>query len=525
MWLEQTLSSSRRRVLIILTLLAVTLTYSIFSVGRLSELAGSAAQREPADGSLNPSIWVYCEDAGLCGKDHKACWLKHLAHPTAVEPSKKGPNVGWTSGFITRPRQTRAAQVPADDDRRYHTVITAQGSAVHWQSRVGYYWFLKTKRDCQAAGKRVLGVSEGGVIVPSMPPEMRARGPGRGMAALAAASGRPPPPRQGPAWGGQAPRAEARGPMKNAMWSRSAPRPPTIPPPQMGGFTRLLHSGKEDDLMAEIPTWVAQPLPPEHPDHGYVVLNRPYALLQWIKGAVIPEKYVLMSEPDHVWLKPMPNLMTGTTPAAFPFFYIEPSKKEFLPIVQKFVGPISRVEAEEIAPIGNAPTFMSVADMKNVMPIWFNISIAVHNDEAASKAWGWVQEMYAFTLSCYKAGIRDISLFLKARGPCGVMTSQPPWDSSMDPYYILHYTYGMDYTKEGVFTPGKIGEWRFDKRAYSLRPPPRNLGEPPEGMKNDLVRHLIHAINEASSIIPDWDDYSATGVAKQFWDGKTFATA
>lgn len=55
MWLEQTLSSSRRRVLIILTLLAVTLTYSIFSVGRLSELAGSAAQREPADGSLNPS--------------------------------------------------------------------------------------------------------------------------------------------------------------------------------------------------------------------------------------------------------------------------------------------------------------------------------------------------------------------------------------------------------------------------------------------------------------------------------------
>lgn len=89
------------------------------------------------------TVWVYCEDAGLCGKDHKACWLKHLvsvakspapvhamarpclpaehphtvppslaqAHPTAVEPSKKGPNVGWTSGFIPRPRQTRAAQV------------------------------------------------------------------------------------------------------------------------------------------------------------------------------------------------------------------------------------------------------------------------------------------------------------------------------------------------------------------------------------------------------------------------------
>lgn len=30
---------------------------------------------------------------------------------------------------------------------------------------------------------------------------------------------------------------------------------------------------------------------------------------QWIQQADIPEKFVLMSEPDHVWLKPMPNLM------------------------------------------------------------------------------------------------------------------------------------------------------------------------------------------------------------------------
>lgn len=39
-------------------------------------------------------------------------------------------------------------------------------------------------------------------------------------------------------------------------------------------------------------------------------------------------------------------------PAAFPFFYIEPWKKEYLPITAKFLGPISRVEAEKIAPIG-----------------------------------------------------------------------------------------------------------------------------------------------------------------------------
>lgn len=78
-----------------------------------------------------------------------------------------------------------------NDDRKYHIVVSAQGSAVHWQSRVHYYWYKKMKKRCEAAG-----------------------------------------------------------------------------PCQIGGFTRLLHSGVPDDLMNEIPTFVAQTLPPEHPDHG-----------------------------------------------------------------------------------------------------------------------------------------------------------------------------------------------------------------------------------------------------------------
>lgn len=48
-----------------------------------------------------------------------------------------------------------------------------------------------------------------------------------------------------------------------------------------GGFTRILHSGQADDLMEEMPTFVAQPLPRDKHDHkGYVVLNRPYAIKQ-----------------------------------------------------------------------------------------------------------------------------------------------------------------------------------------------------------------------------------------------------
>ena len=83
----------------------------------------------------------------------------------------------------------------------------------------------------------------------------------------------------------------------------------------MGGFTRLLHSGKADDLMDEIPTMVVDPLPADMVEHSwYVVLNRPYAFVQWIKAQKIPEKYVFMSEPDHVFLRPLPNFMTSDAP-------------------------------------------------------------------------------------------------------------------------------------------------------------------------------------------------------------------
>ncbi len=64
-----------------------------------------------------------------------------------------------------------------------------------------------------------------------------------------------------------------------------------------------------------------------------------------------------------------------------------------------------------------------------------------------SQAWGWVQEMYGFTIAAWLAGIKKFDLYLN-------MMSQPPWDTRLNmtdkkPYYILHYTYGMDYKLTG----------------------------------------------------------------------------
>ncbi|CAI5457743.1 unnamed protein product [Closterium sp. Yama58-4] len=95
----------------------------------------------------------------------------------------------------------------------------------------------------------------------------------------------------------------------------------------MGGFTRVLHTGKEDELMDEIPTFVVNPLPPQQ-QTDYVVLNRPYAFVQWIQQATFPEEYVWMAEPDHLILRPIPNLSVGDMPSAFPFHYIEPAKNK-----------------------------------------------------------------------------------------------------------------------------------------------------------------------------------------------------
>lgn len=78
----------------------------------------------------------------------------------------------------------------------------------------------------------------------------------------------------------------------------------------------------------------------------------------------------------------------------------------------------------------------------------------------------------------------------------------------------------MDYALNGTFTPGLIGEWRFDKRSYGQKPPPRNLADPPAGMTNDLVRSLINIINNATKTIPGWDDYVSSGHASQSWDGQ-----
>lgn len=62
-----------------------------------------------------------------------------------------------------------------------------------------------------------------------------------------------------------------------------------------------------------------------------------------------------MAEPDHIFLKPLPNLIFEQYPSAFPFFYIKPVEHEAT--VRKFfpkeMGPVTNID-----PIGNSPVII-----------------------------------------------------------------------------------------------------------------------------------------------------------------------
>lgn len=89
------------------------------------------------------------------------------------------------------------------------------------------------------------------------------------------------------------------------------------------------------------------------------IINPPLFSLFWSNFILLHNNskcsYILMAEPDHVFVKPLPNLARGSYPTGFPFFYIKPSEHEKL--LRKFFpeekGPVTNID-----PIGNSPVII-----------------------------------------------------------------------------------------------------------------------------------------------------------------------
>ncbi|GMN45488.1 hypothetical protein TIFTF001_014674 [Ficus carica] len=193
--------------------------------------------------------------------------------------------------------------------------------------------------------------------------------------------------------------------------------------------------------------------------------------------------YILMAEPDHIIVKPIPNLSRDGLGAAFPFFYIEPKKYE--KVLRKYFpehkGPVTKID-----PIGNSPVIVGRESLKKIAPTWMNISLAMKKDPETDKAFGWVLEMYAYAVS---SALHDVGNILYKD-----FMIQPPWDLKVGNKFIIHYTYGCDYNMKGELTYGKIGEWRFDKRSFDSILPPRNLPLPPPGVPESVVCLILPSV-------------------------------
>ncbi|KAL3839223.1 hypothetical protein ACJIZ3_023814 [Penstemon smallii] len=67
-------------------------------------------------------------------------------------------------------------------------------------------------------------------------------------------------------------------------------------------------------------------------------------------------------------------------------------------------------------------------------------------------------------------------------GNSPVIIKKPQLDRATGNKFILHHTYGIEYSMKG-----KHGDWGFDKRRCLDGPPPRNLTLPPQGVPESVI--------------------------------------
>lgn len=58
-----------------------------------------------------------------------------------------------------------------------------------------------------------------------------------------------------------------------------------------------------------------------------------------------------------------------------------------IPIVAQFMpgNMLSQEEAEKIAQMGNSPTFVSMDQMRKLVPIWQDLSVKIFKNQASNK--------------------------------------------------------------------------------------------------------------------------------------------
>ena len=191
----------------------------------------------------------------------------------------------------------------------------------------------------------------------------------------------------------------------------------TGPCSEVGGFTRLLTQPKgtpPDALASEMRTIVVTELNSQE-TLGFVVLNRPHSVLVALDRGdlTFDEDYLLITETDHLLLKPMPNLATPEKAVAYPFHYMLPSRNQrTIEIIRRFAG--SQAVADGVQQVGPSPVLIHLDALRKLTKPWYDfsfapsplpslpplvtrgrydLSFALKKDPAADAEFGWMLEM------------------------------------------------------------------------------------------------------------------------------------
>ena len=232
---------------------------------------------------------------------------------------------------------------------------------------------------------------------------------------------------------------------------------------EMGGFTRLLTSRNEqpDELVNEIPTFVVK----EAQSAGYVVVNRPYSMVQFVAHKrfreIVVEDYVYIAETDHLMLRPLPNLATPTVPAAFNFGYMVAWGQAS--VVDRFVKGLGG----KTDPVGPSPVMIHVEQLARVVEPWHQFTLRIMRDPEAVQHLGWVREMWGYCIAAGSLGIRHrvLDAFQFEGGSIGNRERRLAWPNPAAPvtpeqpmpYYLFHYTYGVEYSRDGLPVELQVG--------------------------------------------------------------------
>lgn len=267
-----------------------------------------------------------------------------------------------------------------------------------------------------------------------------------------------------------------------ASYLRHAKEPGSI----MKAFTRILHKGRADELMHEIPTIRFNPVQTKCDGWcDYPVADRSQAVTDWLQTADSERcSHIVMVETDHIIVKsPSPEILLPVGQAmGFKFGYMSPTQRTIKKLYPQYFE-----DGAKMPPTGNAPSVVNTVDLRKIAPLWAKFVNETEQPEAVRKDLGWVRDMYAYDLAALASGVEhklDIS-------PNSLLMAQPPADTELGNAYILHYTWGPEiYDKENKLL------WKFDKRSYG----DGQFGEGP-------------AVLKEIPLPPEWDE--STGLQLQ----------